>query len=1078
MKKRFPFFKRRQPSQTVEEVEPEAQSTPTQATVRETQVSSATRKSPEELLADLDARYYNEDFDPVLNLLQGLPAGELPEMFIENQLNELDAVKTVIDKRLLDAVMKNYAAFVEGMQHVQDVKQDLSMSTVHCTSSRRALARADKGLVHNAMTVLAKQRKKARLAQLYAMVTAMKQLTALEAKVNGLLEAGSYAAAVIAYNDRMTQIGMEDFTCLAGLQIRLSAMSTTMKALFDARLRSVCGNWDLPAFLKIIQALLLLGEAESLRTSMVTFFLASIDTQCQRTVLNHISSNEATTERMGFSALCSFVDFDRFKSCVLTMSTGLWDVLWSTHQAIQALGCLTSTFMGERDKIKEQIVKDQRAYEDEEQRMKILEDERKQQLEEMLAQSEDDIKARKLLAEQDEDESDRELTERRDRAQKFKALMQGSDDAARLLDRVLKHKDFRELERMAKEFSAKGLIQVWARCQTRMGSLLAAAKLTTGTTNLEHFLTILNAGYKLITIGEHLSGEPAEGLRDSLEQKSAEYVRNFHKETLESLRTTLENDLWRCLPLKDTFSFRDVKEMRPFLDAPVPTAPSPKPRTRHLNGDSTISDELSSMQADVLVNFFAGTNLFRPAAPRPVAVEKDATQLAAERAKERERQFELKFSLPKDVPSADALQKSEADDRARETPPPTVTSATLNVARFIGRYLHIMRELPPLSVDVYKALREVFDFYLYTVFTLFGISASRFFGSKMNKRLYPALREAVNNVKDRVVKGEFGGGVFDEYKAPEPEAEVVAELEPATPANKMLQVSQAFNRVVQAKRRGSVMVKAEATPEPHPEMVKLQETIDLNNRQNLYGTVERTVAAESVVFLSQLFDAMCAESLLPEQEQYRVDELRVYAKQVSADFKSYIYRNLAPFVLPFDTVNSHLNTCKWDIKELQTDTNSYVDALLTALKTSKNTVFARGGLPPHVMAVLWGETAQYVAEQLVIGYSAVKKCTFEGRALMTQDLTMLRQGLERLTDLAPLPGWHVVDDYVKAYYLPEADFMTWMQEHTCYSASQFIALASLGPGAKLRGAAKKDFLRRVKEAVEAIVATKTATHTK
>ncbi len=63
-------------------------------------------------------------------------------------------------------------------------------------------------------------------------------------------------------------------------------------------------------------------------------------------------------------------------------------------------------------------------------------------------------------------------------------------------------------------------------------------------------------------------------------------------------------------------------------------------------------------------------------------------------------------------------------------------------------------------------------------------------------------------------------------------------------------------------------------------------------------------------------------------------------------------------------------------------------------------------------------------------FSAVRKCTNEGRALMQLDLRHFQVKVECLTRLRPLPDPSIVETYIKAFYLPENALEKWIQEQT------------------------------------------------
>ncbi|KAL2897172.1 Syndetin, partial [Bienertia sinuspersici] len=72
---------------------------------------------------------------------------------------------------------------------------------------------------------------------------------------------------------------------------------------------------------------------------------------------------------------------------------------------------------------------------------------------------------------------------------------------------------------------------------------------------------------------------------------------------------------------------------------------------------------------------------------------------------------------------------------------------------------------------------------------------------------------------------------------------------------------------------------------------------------------------------------------------------------------------------------------------------------------------------------------EIVAETLVEGVSRVKKCTDEGRALMSLDLQVLINGLQHFVSKDVKPKLHIVEAFIKAYYLPETEYVYWARAH-------------------------------------------------
>ena len=76
----------------------------------------------------------------------------------------------------------------------------------------------------------------------------------------------------------------------------------------------------------------------------------------------------------------------------------------------------------------------------------------------------------------------------------------------------------------------------------------------------------------------------------------------------------------------------------------------------------------------------------------------------------------------------------------------------------------------------------------------------------------------------------------------------------------------------------------------------------------------------------------------------------------------------------------------------------------------------------------------------VDGFAAAKKCTNEGRALMQLDFRQFIIKLEKMSGLKPVPHQQYVSNYIKAYYIPESELGSWVEQHPEYSPSQLRAL--------------------------------------
>lgn len=122
--------------------------------------------------------------------------------------------------------------------------------------------------------------------------------------------------------------------------------------------------------------------------------------------------------------------------------------------------------------------------------------------------------------------------------------------------------------------------------------------------------------------------------------------------------------------------------------------------------------------------------------------------------------------------------------------------------------------------------------------------------------------------------------------------------------------------------------------------------------------------------------------------------------------------------------------------------NRYVDLLLGEFKHYK-TRLAHVGIRKEVQDLLLEYGLDIVAETLIEGLSRVKRCTDEGRALMSLDLQVLLNGLQHFVSVNVKPKFQMVETFIKAYYLPETEYVHWARAHPEYSRNQIVGLINL-----------------------------------
>ncbi|KAJ0970151.1 hypothetical protein J5N97_023028 [Dioscorea zingiberensis] len=160
------------------------------------------------------------------------------------------------------------------------------------------------------------------------------------------------------------------------------------------------------------------------------------------------------------------------------------------------------------------------------------------------------------------------------------------------------------------------------------------------------------------------------------------------------------------------------------------------------------------------------------------------------------------------------------------------------------------------------------------------------------------------------------------------------------------------------------------------------------------------------------------------------------------DLVEHIHKTTARMLLHINGYADKIANAKWEVKDLGLEHNGYVDLLLGEYKHYK-TRLAHGGISKEVQNVLLEYGLENVAEILIEGLSRVKRCTDEGRVLMSLDLQVLINGLQHFVPVNVKPKLQTVETFIKAYYLPETEYVHWARAHPEYSRTQIVGLVNL-----------------------------------
>uniref|UniRef100_A0A669DLK2 VPS50 EARP/GARPII complex subunit n=1 Tax=Oreochromis niloticus TaxID=8128 RepID=A0A669DLK2_ORENI len=550
-----------------------------------------------------------------------------------------------------------------------------------------------------------------------------------------------------------------------------------------------------------------------------------------------------------------------------------------------------------------------------------------------------------------------------------------------------------------------GLTRIWQDVQLKVKAYI----LGTDMSNFKYddFIVVLDVISRLMQVGEEFCGSKSEVLQESIKRQSVNYFKNYHRARLEELRMFLENETWELCPVKSNFNIAQLHEFK-FMGQC--RSPSVSPSRQAVSSTSPAQEELSLFQQyqregnpfemhmehkeEETEDVLASNGYESDELEKSVYQDYDSDSDVPEELKQDYVDEQTGDAPLKSVPRETMRSKKKSDYNLNKTNAPILTNTTLNVIRLVGKYMQMMNILKPIAFDVIHCVSQLFDYYLYAVYTFFGRN-------------------------DMEAVGENAGV------------------------------------------HGPAEDRKEKVPSPH-----LSQLVVLTNSGTLYGLAQRVVATESLVFLAEQFESLQShlDTMMPAAKKPFLQQFYSQTVSTASELRKPIYWIVAAKAIDYEQMLLMMAGVKWDIREIMSQHNVYVDVLLKEFEQFNKRlgeVSRHVRIPLPVSNVLWEHCIRLANRTLVEGYANVKKCSNEGRALMQLDFQQFLMKLEKLTDLRPIPDKEFVETYIKAYYLTENDMEQFIKNHREYSMKQLANLVNVCLGSHINKKARQKLLAAI-----------------
>ncbi|KAK1409966.1 hypothetical protein QVD17_36497 [Tagetes erecta] len=569
----------------------------------------------------------------------------------------------------------------------------------------------------------------------------------------------------------------------------------------------------------------------------------------------------------------------------------------------------------------------------------------------------------------------------------------------------------------------RGRRNLWQLTTSRVSVLLSSAAVSS--TSIHQFLKIYEDLNIFILAGEAFCGAEATDFRQKVKSICENYYLAFHKQNIHALKMVMEKESWFIMPPEtiQAVSFAGLVGDGAALISQTAVShklsDSAKTSTKQGGFSNWVRDgnpfykKYDSKECDSSphekINGVSHNGDANPNNNGHANLSDDENEDLLADFIDEDSQLPSRIVKPKHLMNQSLSWNTE--DMAAHT------GSSICVLRLMDKYARLMQKLEIINVEFFKGIWQLFGIFFHFVFESFGHQNTNASGKASidvnSYRLKTTLSKILQDC-NQWIKTTSASDVYS---------------------------SHAYSHM-------------EITPSPPNHMLNAS-----------FGLKERCAGADTISLVARILYKSKAhlQSTLMTNNAAIVEEFYLRLVDSVPDLTEQIHRTTAKLLLHISGYTDRIANAKWEVKELGMEHNGYVDLLLGEFKHYK-TRLAHGGIRTEIQDLLIEYGLENISEVLVEGLSRVKRCSDEGRALMLLDLQVLINGLQHFVTINVRPKLQTVETFIKAYYLPETEYVHWARAHPEYTKSQMAGLINLV--ATMKGWKRKNRLE-VLEKIEA-----------
>ncbi|KAJ7947906.1 Coiled-coil domain-containing protein [Quillaja saponaria] len=984
-----------------------------------------------EVVEELEDEFYEEDFDPVRHILEHVPSEENELAYFEKQaalrLAQLDKVA----ERLSRHVMEHHEVMVKGMNLVRELEKDLKIANVICMNGRRHLT-SSMNEVSRDLIVHSNSKKKQDLLDMIPILTELRRALNMQSALESLVEEGNYCKAFQVLSEYLQVLdGYSEFSAIQEMSRGVEVWLGKALQKLDALLLGICQEFKEEGYITVVDAYALIGDITGLAEKIQSFFMQEVISETHSVLKAVVQEDELPMQnsRLTYSDLCLQIPESSFRQCLLQTLAVLFKLMCSYHNIMSfQLDKKESVSQTSNTKCNDEISyrSDKFQQVNSDARTCIA----------SSSESEDNIPGSSFYGVHRTTSSQVETIETtgsQSTDSHYPIDEDRREDSAQSSSESPWYHLRKEATAFVSQTLQRGRKNLWQLTTSRVSVLLSSPAACS--TSIHQFLKNYEDLSVFFLAGEAFCGIEAIEFRQKLKAVCENYFVAFHRQNIHALKMVLEKETWLKLP-PDTVQIISFAGLIGDGAPLIVSSDGSSTISRVIQLDKSVHSVHTSAKKSGFSDLLNSGNPFL----QKVSISKEGRSLSQPNGTvdgEVDENISDNYHGDKVSPRKNNSNKTNGTDSNLEDEnedlladfidedsqlPSRIskpsysrgysanwndeeiaaqTGSSLCLLRSMDKYARLMQKLEIVNVELFKGICQLFEVFFYFVYETFGQQNTNSSGKGLADSLNYRLRIALSRITQ--------------------DCDHWIKLQSSSPTS----LSTSFKH-------------ADVTPTSPP----------IANFGHMPGTSlglkERCVGADTISLVARILHRSKAhlQTMLLKNNATVVEDFYVQLVDAVPDLTEHIHRTTVRLLLHINGYVDRIANAKWELKELGLEHNGYVDLLLGEFKHYK-TRLAHGGIRKEIQDLLLEYGVEVVAETLIEGLSRVKRCTDEGRALMSLDLQVLINGLQHFISINVKPKLQMVETFIKAYYLPETEYVHWARAHPEYSKSQIVGLINL-----------------------------------